>query len=1328
MIAQTKEKDNNPKSFKDLTNQYSLSKTLRFSLLPTDNTTKMLEDAKVFEKDETIQKKYQATKPYFDKLHREFVQEALQDQKLNFNDYLKDYKKWKLEKDSKKKKEYGKELQKNEKDLREEIVKLFDAQGENWADKYSGIELKKKDIGILFEEGVFKILKERYGEDDETKTLNEANGEEVSVFDSWKGFTGYFTKFFETRKNFYKADGTSTALATRIIDQNLKRFCDNILIFESIKEKVDFAEVEENFGKSLSEVFSLDFYNTCFLQDGIDFYNKILGGETKENGEKIKGLNECINKYKQDHKNEKLQFFKALDKQILSEKEGFIADEITEETLLENLQKFHQTAQEKTRILKMLFEDFVKNQEIYDLSQVYLSKESLNTISHKWTGETKVFEEALYEVLKKAKVVSSSAKKKEGSYSFPDFIALSFIKESLEKIPQEKSEKFWKERYYKLSLAEEGLSNEEIKKRGAENEQRPLENKENRPTWKQFLTIFEFEFSSLFDVEIERNIEKENDFQKILQSIKNTEKLISYNEEERKVKSQAGYNIFLEKFENLLQNFKSAHISPEDKVVIKNFADCVLTIYQMAKYFAVEKKRAWNTEYELDVFYTDPEKGYSLFYENAYEEIVQVYNKLRNYLTKKPYSEEKWKLNFDSGTPIKYTTRAIIFRDTTSGRYHLGLLKKGVAKPKEFEPIKNNTISSGEYQRMIIQQLKFQTLAGRGYIRDFGVKYSEDKDGIKHLQQLIKDQYLSKYPFLKDVAYGIFNDKKAFDTAIKDALLEAYNLDFQPISKEFILNKNRLGEIYLFEIHNKDWNLKDGENKLGAKNLHTMYFESLFVDKTTFKLNNEGAEVFYRPKTNEENLGTKKDKNGNKVINHKRYATDKVLFHCPIGLNRDAGKSYKFNAKINNFLANNPDINIIGIDRGEKHLAYFSVINQKGEILKDKNGNPISGSLNSVKGGNNQEINYAQKLEAVAKNREQARKDWQTIEGIKDLKRGYISQVVRKLADLAIKHNAIIVFEDLNMRFKQIRGGIEKSAYQQLEKALIEKLNFLVDKREKNPEEAGHLLNAYQLTAPFTKFKDLGKQTGIIFYTQAEYTSTTDPLTGWRKNIYPKSINKEKDIKTINQFESIIYNKQEDRFEFNYDLRNWGESGSDKDRKMKWTICSSVERFYWNNKDRKVKHYKDITKEIKDLLENNGISYEDKKDLKEEINQKSKDLQASFFRDFIFYIKLILQIRNTDKEKEGNENDFIMSPVCDDIGRFFDSRKAKDFGPYFPQNGDENGALNIARKGIILLERISHFKNDKGDCEKMSWADMYIDKISWDKFTQKWNNTSKSQK
>ncbi len=44
------------KTFENFTNQYELSKTLRFELKPVGKTQKMLEENSVFEKDKFIQK------------------------------------------------------------------------------------------------------------------------------------------------------------------------------------------------------------------------------------------------------------------------------------------------------------------------------------------------------------------------------------------------------------------------------------------------------------------------------------------------------------------------------------------------------------------------------------------------------------------------------------------------------------------------------------------------------------------------------------------------------------------------------------------------------------------------------------------------------------------------------------------------------------------------------------------------------------------------------------------------------------------------------------------------------------------------------------------------------------------------------------------------------------------------------------------------------------------------------------------------------------------------------------------------------------------------
>ncbi len=1070
------------------------------------------------------------------------------------------------------------------------------------------------------------------------------------------------------------------------MDQNLKRFCDNILIFESIKEKIDFSEVEFNFGQSLSSIFSLDFYNSCLLQDGINVYNTLLGGKTLKNGEKLKGLNECINKYRQDNKGEKIPFFKLLDKQILSEYEKEIIDEIEGESdLLEVLKTFHQSAETKTIILRNLFTDFINNQEKYNLSEIHISKEALNTITHKWTNETEFLEKHIFEILKNKKI-TSSAKKKDGGYSFPDFIALEHIKNALEDIILEGN--MWKERYNEIL------------------------NHTEKNIWNQFLTIFHYEFNSLFNREIINS---------------KTDSVIGI-----------GYNTFEKDFSNLLDNFT---LNSDSKIIIKNFADSVLSIYQIAKYFSLEKKRKWvGDDYIIGNFYNDPNFGYKdHFYNNAYEEIIQPYNKIRNYLTKKPYSEEKWKLNFENPTLAdgwdknkESDNSAILLRKDE--RYFIGLMKKGNNKifDKRNKEKFSQNIEQGKYQKVVYKffpdQAKMfpKVCFSKKGINEFYpseeilniYKNEEFKKGdsfsIASMHKLI-DFYkncLNQYEGWKGYNFTHIKTTTNYQDNIgeffRDVAEDGYKITFQDISESYIKEKNKSGELYLFQIKNKDWN----EGSRGSKNLHTLYFESLFSDENIsqnfpIKLNGQ-AEIFYRPKTKDlkkEKITTNQGivlEKSEKAFHKNRFTENKIFFHVPITLNRTENNVSQFNSKINTFLANNQDINIIGVDRGEKHLAYYSVITQAGKIIE-------SGSLNTIKGGNDTQINYAEKLQEKAEHREQARKDWQTVEGIKDLKKGYISQVVRKLADLAIEHNAIIVLEDLNMRFKQIRGGIEKSIYQQLEKALIDKLGFLVHKGEIDPQKAGHLLRAYQLTAPFDSFQKMGKQTGIIFYTQAAYTSKIDPVTGWRPHLYLKYSNTENAKKDILTFSNIEF--QNGRFEFTYNIRNFRKQ-KEYPQNTIWTVYSCVERFRWNRQSNNNKggyeHFRDITKNIELLFETYNL--DKNRNILGQIDELETKGNEQFFKDVIFYFNLICQIRNTDeKENDINKQDFILSPVKP----FFDSRKVENNN--LPTNGDENGAYNIAKKGIILLQKLSDHAHTDSDFSK--YPNLYISNTEWDDFT-----------
>jgi CRISPR-associated protein Cpf1 len=114
---------------------------------------------------------------------------------------------------------------------------------------------------------------------------------------------------------------------------------------------------------------------------------------------------------------------------------------------------------------------------------------------------------------------------------------------------------------------------------------------------------------------------------------------------------------------------------------------------------------------------------------------------------------------------------------------------------------------------------------------------------------------------------------------------------------------------------------------------------------------------------------------------------------------------------------------------------------------------------------------------------------------------------------MVIKHNALIVLEDLNGGFKRGRQKVEKNVYQQFELALAKKLNYLVFK-DTPGNQPGGTLHGYQLTPPVAQFQDLQYQTGAILYTPAGYTSTTCPCCGWRKNLYLSYTN-EKQAKEV---------------------------------------------------------------------------------------------------------------------------------------------------------------------------------------------------------------------
>ena len=514
---------------------------------------------------------------------------------------------------------------------------------------------------------------------------------------------------------------------------------------------------------------------------------------------------------------------------------------------------------------------------------------------------------------------------------------------------------------------------------------------------------------------------------------------------------------------------------------------------------------------------------------------------------------------------------------------------------------------------------------------------------------------------------------------------QGYKISFRNVSVDYIHSLVEEGKIYLFQIYNKDFS----PYSKGTPNLHTLYWKMLFDESNltdvVYKLNGQ-AEVFFRKSSitcerpthpanqaidNKNTLNKKKQSVFTyDLIKDRRYTVDKFQFHVPITMNFKSTGNDNINQSVNEYIQKSDDLHIIGIDRGERHLLYLTVIDMKGQIKEQYSLNEI---VNTYK-GNEYRTNYHELLSKREDERMKARPSWQMIENIKELKEGYLSQVIHKISELMVKYNAIVVLEDLNMGFMRGRQKVEASVYQKFEKMLIDKLNYLADKK-KNPEEEGGILNAYQLTNKFTSFQKMGKQSGFLFYTQAWNTSKIDPVTGFVNLFDTRYETREKAKAFFCKFDFIRYNRDKDWFEFAFDYNKFTTNA--EGTHTQWTLCTYGKRMETFRDEKQNSPWTDLTDKFKEFFAKYEIDIHT--NLKEVIAQQDS---TDFFKGLFYLFKLTLQMRNS---KTGTDIDYMQSPVADANGNFYNSELCDNS---LPKNADANGAYNIARKGLWIVSQI----------------------------------------
>ena len=118
-----------------------------------------------------------------------------------------------------------------------------------------------------------------------------------------------------------------------------------------------------------------------------------------------------------------------------------------------------------------------------------------------------------------------------------------------------------------------------------------------------------------------------------------------------------------------------------------------------------------------------------------------------------------------------------------------------------------------------------------------------------------------------------------------------------------------------------------------------------------------------------------------------------------------------------------------------------------------------------------------------------------------------------------------------------------------------------------------------------------------------------------------------------------------------------------------------------------------VCEQMEVLFGNYNILYGDGTNI---IPQIIAQTSAEFFKELLNLLSVTLSLRYNNGEKSEKEVDFILSPVPDSTGEFYFSeterKKGKDKNGNWlsnlPVDADANGAYNIARKGLILLNRL----------------------------------------
>lgn len=767
---------------------YSLSKTLRFELIPQGNTLKHIEEIKSIADDEKLAKEYKMVKKIIDRYHQQFITKCLKGLKLDLeslNEYLEMVRDPKRDADA-----FGKVKT----SLRKQVVDAFK---------------KEASFKDLFKKEFIQNLLPAF----------VTGTEERQMVNDFHDFVSYFTGFFDNRKNIYTDEVVSTAIAHRLIHENLPIFIENMKAFSKIAEsdvKKDITtKFEAAFADCLHELhvtdlFKIEHFNDMLTQEAITAYNGIIGGRTLEDGSKIQGINEFVNLYNQRHKDTRLPHLKPLYKMILSDRialswlpEEFVSDE----DMVVAVSEMHSMLHDKLTghngdNLRSLLQNIGKR----DLNHIYIANgPALTHISQQQFSRFDVY--------------TTGIKKK--------------LRESIKPTPKEKrNPELLDEHINKLFKQTGSFSINYLNQLGKEfiNEVNNIDTGNRPKTIEEYFRLMDAcNWDGKQQVNIFTRIELA--YEAAADVLSGSVKNIGHSKD-----ATTRTKDLLDAYKDL-QHFIKPLLGSGDEADKDSDFDSILN-------------EVWTA---LDI-------------------ITPLYNKVRNWLSRKPYSTEKIKLNFGNSTLMngwdvnkEPDNTAVLLRK--GGMYYVAIMNKDNNRMFKGElPYDGECYEKIDYKLLpgankmlpkvcIVSKKGKETFAPSTDLLDaynLGTHKRGEHFSIADCHRLIDyfKQCLKKHEDWKNFPFHFsptetYEDISGFYREVEQ---QGYMINFRKVSVDFINHLVDEGKLYLFQIWNKDFS----PHSTGTPNMHTLYWNMLFdqrnLDNVVYKLSG-GAEIFYRKKS-----------------------------------------------------------------------------------------------------------------------------------------------------------------------------------------------------------------------------------------------------------------------------------------------------------------------------------------------------------------------------------------------------------------------------------------------------------------------------------------------